>query len=147
MSTITTEEAYKERIEDILGGEFVNDQLRLEIDIDNVKDARNLHKRLILQQKQLRQVKRDVNADMKTIRAHYKTLSDNAQPTGGSIFMGLFGKKGGMRSSVADQRRKLRYERDDMLAPYDGVKQTVDDIITQMDLAKLNIKEWIEENK
>ena len=144
---ITPADTYKKRIEDILGDEFVDNCLRLEVDIDNVKDAQNQHKRIVLQQKQLRQVKRDINADIKTIRDHYKTLSDNAQPSGGSILMGLFGKKGGMRSSVADQRRKLRYERDDMLAPYDGAKQTIDDIITQMDFAKLNIKEWIDENK
>ena len=144
---ITPADTYKKRIEDILGDEFVDNRLRLEVDIDNVKDAQNQHKRIVLQQKQLRQVKRDINADIKTIRDHYKTLSDNAQPSGGSILMGLFGKKGGMRSSVADQRRKLRYERDDMLAPYDGAKQTIDDIITQMDFAKLNIKEWIDENK
>ena len=144
---VTSIDDYKARVEEILGAEFANGEINLSLAADSVGEAKNLHKRLVLQQKQLRQVKREINNDMKHIRALHKQASANAQPSGGSLIMGLFGKKGYQRSDVAEQRKQLRKARDNALYPYTELKQTIDDILVQMDYGKLTIKEWLEEQK
>jgi len=131
------------RVEDVLGGEFDNGQLKLSLSWDTVDEAMLLKKKIINQQKQLRQIKREINLDMKNIRASYKQASDNVQPS----FLSVFASRGASKKSVADQRRKLRAKRDRELEPYNNTKLTIDNILLQLDGAKLSLTEYINDNK
>jgi hypothetical protein len=95
-------------------------------------------------QKELRQIKRNINLEMKTIRAQYKPKIAEAGTTGwtGLLAMG----RGGGRLRASEKRR-VRAERDSRLAPYDQVKLTIDDLLVQMDGAKLQLQDFIEEAK
>jgi F0F1-type ATP synthase membrane subunit b/b' len=95
-------------------------------------------------QKELRQIKRNVNLEMKTVRTQYKARIAAAGTSGwtGLLAMG----RGGSRYRASEKRR-VRAERDSKLAPYDEVKLTIDDLLVQMDGAKLQLQEFIEEAK
>ena len=140
---VTEASEYMERVAGVLGGDG---SLHLELSISSVDEAKLAHKRMVQQQKQLRQIKKEINQDMKNIRAAYKEASDNVQPSASSsIFGGLFGKKGYAKGNVAQQRRDLRQRRDGTLEPYNQAKLTIDDLLIQMDGAKLSIKNYIDE--
>lgn len=139
-----TPNQYLEQIADILGTKMRDGKLTIEYDVTTVAEAKNSIRRFTLQQKQLRQVKREIGQDTKSIRAQYKAVADKAQPSGGATLMGLFGKRGMMKSSVADQRRKLARERDATLSPYTNVSLVIDDVLLQMDMIKVNLTEFIQ---
>ena len=138
---------YMDRVGDALGGEFVNGRLRLALDISSVTEAQIQKKKFVQQQKHLRQIKREINQDMRYIRDAYKDASADVQPSSVSIFAGLFGKRGISKSDVAQQRRDLRQRRDNTLEPYNDAKLTIDDLLIQIDGAKLALTEYINDNK
>jgi hypothetical protein len=102
-----------------------------------VRDIRNL-------ERQLRQIKRNVNLDMKAIRAHYRQRMSTAAATS-SAFVGLLGKRKLAGQLRADEKRRLRTERDRRLAPYDQVKYVVDHALNELEGAKGQLHQYIEE--
>jgi hypothetical protein len=139
MRTMTSAEQYRHQIS-ALG----LDEMRLQASslaeaqaaLDNVRSLR----------KQLLQIKRNINLDMKTIRAEYQQRSSSAA-AGSSAVMSLLGKRKLAGSLRADEKRRLSVERDRKLAPYDNVKLTIDDLLTQMEGGKTQLGEFIEEAK
>lgn len=92
-------------------------------------------------QKRLRQVKREIGGEIKEIRAHYKAKVSQVGP---SIFAGS--KKTDQRRDVARQKRHLREEQDQSIAPYDQLRLGIDNILLELDEAKLEIQNWLEQN-
>jgi len=97
MSSVTPAQDYINRVGDIFGAEFIDGRLNLHLSADTVPEAKQLRKDFIQKQKQLRQLKREINIDIKTIRAIYKERVANAQPSTAAGILGIFGKRGTMR--------------------------------------------------
>lgn len=97
-------------------------------------------------QKQLRQVKRKINLDMKTIRADYRQRM--SQPAAASSSLAtIFGKRKLAGQLRADAKRGLRAERDRKLAPYDEVKLMIDDLLVQLEAGKAQLQDYVEQAK
>ena len=91
-------------------------------------------------QKELRQVKREINNDLKTCRASYREKSANVSVGGWTLLM----SRGRERQVLADKKRQLNSELDDILKPYDTLKIIIDRFIIQCDGAKIQIQDWLE---
>lgn len=119
---------------------------RMEIRASSLAEAKASLTKVRSLQKQLRQIKRNINLDMKAIRAEYRQMTSTAAGTSSTI-VGLFGKRKLAGQMRADKKRRLNAERDRKLAPYDTLKLTIDDLLTQMDDAKAQLQNFIEEAK
>lgn len=134
---------YLQRIADILGTKLIDGRIEIDFHADTVEQAKAMLPRFTLQQKQLRQLKREIGQDTRVIRAQYKERAANVQPSSGASLLGLFGKRGASRTSVADERRRLARERDAQLVGYDNVKLMIDNVLIQIDAIKLEFNEFI----
>jgi hypothetical protein len=97
-------------------------------------------------QKELRQVRRDINFDMKQIRAEYKAKAETVG-AGGSLLFSVLGSHGSARSHRASARRGVRAERDRVLKPYEQANSVIDELILALERAKLQIQTFIDEEK
>ena len=107
-----------------------------------VDDAKLAIKRVTLVQKQLRQLKKEINAEMKHIRSMYSAKSSTAG-AGTSAVLRLLGNKKAASSSraLAKKRTKLKKERE--LIPYESVKKSIDHYLLEYDRLKLEFQEKI----
>ena len=124
---MTSPEEYLSRLQEM----GVDD---ITIAINTLDEARSTLTYLNALRKQLLQVKREVNADMKTIRAEYAQKLSTAG-TGSEAFgqlMGTFGVKGAKgrgKSSRAYARQNVRDKQAKALKPYEDIKLFIDDLI------------------
>jgi len=95
-------------------------------------------------QQQLRQIKRYIDQDMKTIRAEYRDKSSTAASSSSSL-LSAFGKRKLAGQVRADAKRRLSAQRDQQLKPYENLKLTIDDVLFQLDSAKLQLSDYIQE--
>lgn len=114
--------------------------------VENQSDAKKVLKRVRNFQKRLRQIKREINLDMKTIRAGYREKSANAGE-GLSTVVSLLGKRKLAGSIRADAKRRLKREREQVLAPYEKIKLEIDNLLTKLDRLKMQIDEYIQNVK
>jgi hypothetical protein len=119
---------------------------RMEIRASSLAEAKAALTKVRGLQKQLRQIKRNINLDMKAIRAEYRQKSSSAG-AGSSAVLTVLGKRKLAGQARADAKRRLSTERDRKLAPYANLKLMIDDLLTQMDNAKVQIEGFIEEAK
>ena len=140
---MSSAEEYRKRIEEIVRGKWKKEAIKIEFAWESVPEAKQRLASIRQMQKELRQVKKEINVEMRAIRARYKAQADGAQPGLVSVFRG----RGAQRGSVAGKRRKLREERDRALAPYETLKLAIDDALTQLDGAKLQLQSWIDQHK
>jgi len=144
MQNVTEPEVYMERVGDILGDEFVDGKLQPTLAVSSVDEA-NLQKQKIgQQQEQLRQIKGEIDQNMEYIHAGYKEASVNVTPTDPSFVAGLFGRRD---KDISQQRQNLSHGEEIALEPFNKVQQTIDDLLTQLDDAKLTLTNYINENK
>ena len=114
------------------------------IEAHTVPEAKSALREIRNLQRQLRQTKRNVNLDMKAIRAHYRQRMSTAASTS-SAFVGILGKRKLAGQLRADEKRRLRMERERKLTPYDQVKYVIDDLLTQLEGAKGQLQQYIEQ--
>jgi rubrerythrin len=94
-------------------------------------------------QKQLHQIKRNVDLDMKTIRAQYRQKSTTSG-TMPAAFLRGFGKRKLAGQLRADVKRALVAECYQVLAPYDALKLQIDELLVKTDGAKALLDNFIE---
>ena len=136
---MTSPEEYRRQIKE-LGFD------RMEIRASSLAEAKAALTKVRSLQKQLRQIKRNINLDMKAIRAEYRQKSSDAAAFSSAFLTGV-GKRKAAGKRRADAKRRLQAERDRKLAPYDNLKLMIDDLLTQMDNAKVQIGSFTEEAK
>jgi micrococcal nuclease len=115
----------------------------LKLEWSTVSEAKQLKSRLIQAQKQIRLIKKDVNALKKEIRATFAAETAKVGKTIGSeISKALVGKKA---TGKANARRKeqLRRDREKQLEPYDRVAHTLDQWLARLEQSKSEIDQWI----
>ena len=64
-----------------------------------------------------------------------------------SAIASLFGKRKLAGQMRADEKRRLNAERDRKLSPYEDLKLTIDNLLVQMDAAKIRLGDLIEKAK
>ena len=130
-------DGYQNKIEDILGEGSIGGKTTLSFEMENLEEAKLLKKKLILMQKQLRQIRKEANAEMNSVRSHY---GDQTKSVEAGFFSSLFGGAGRDREN---KRRDIRNKRDNELNKFRNVKDTIDGILLQIDSAKIQIDEII----
>lgn len=115
---------------------------KLEQTISTSAEAKELLKLCRDYQKQLRQIKKSVGLDIKSIRVEYKDKIVNAGSVLGGAFS-LFGKRGMGGSIRADAKRGMTKERDSVISPYEELKLVIDNYIHGIDDAKNQLDGFI----
>lgn len=116
----------------------------MDLSVSTLDEAKRALQTCRSTQRELRQMKRDINADLKLVRQHHKEITASAG-SGMATALRLFGKRKLAGSISADAKRAARSDRDAATLPYERLKRIIDDVINQLDRAKLNIENWIEE--
>ncbi|WP_420632280.1 hypothetical protein [Candidatus Leptofilum sp.] len=114
--------------------------------ISNIEEAKVAQKQAREAQKQLRQIKKDINLDIKELRAHYRQKSSGAG-SGSSAALQILGKKKLAGQVRAEAKRNLRREKDSTIAPYERLKHSIDDLLSQLDNVKVQAQLFIKERK
>ncbi|MEP0915074.1 ORF6C domain-containing protein, partial [Leptolyngbya sp. GB1-A1] len=116
---------------------------RLNLEWNTVAEAKQLKSRLIQAQKQIRLIKKDVNALKKEIRATFLAETAKVGKTVGSeISKALIGKKATGQAN-ARIKNQLRRSKEKQLEPYDRVTRMLDQWLARLDQAKSDIDQWI----
>ena len=115
------------------------------LEVNSVDEIKLAKKKIILHQKKLRQVKREVNDIQKIIRAAYSQKNQSAG-TGGSTILSVFGKRKLAGSWRAAAKSDLRAERDSLLQPYNALKSMSDELIQKLDGVKIQCDEYVLSN-
>lgn len=119
---------------------------RIDIEVASIAEAREALRQIRGEQKELQQLKRLINLDMKTIRAEYAERLSTAA-AGASTIVALLGKRKLASQLRAEEKRRLRMERDRTLHPYTTQKLAIDGMLVRMDAAKDDLQDFIEEMK
>lgn len=133
----TAEEFYSKMEQDGL--------LEFALSADTVDEAKLAKKKLILHQKKLRQVKKEVNNTIKVIRAEYSQRTSSAGSAGSTV-LSVFGKPKLAGSWKAAAKANLRTKQNAVLEPYNSLKQEIDDQLLQLDSIKIQCDEFIISN-
>ena len=112
----------------------------------NVEEAKACITRIRTIQRDLRQIKKAINLEIKGIRAEYRDRIANAGSGTAAVFS-LFGKRGAAGSIRADAKRAMAAERDAAIEPYETEKFRIDDVLNQLDAAKIQFNDFIRDNK
>jgi len=145
MANVTEPEDYVERIGDILGDEFVDGKLQLSLDVSSIDEANLKIEKFDQQQEQLQQMKGEIDQNMAYIHEGYIEASDNVKPPKrgywGGIAAGLFGRRD---KDIEQQKEDLSHGEEIALQPFKDVKLEIDDLLPQLDAAKLTLTNYIE---
>lgn len=130
-------EVYKQRIGDILRG-------RTQLSAKTIPEARLMLRQMSQVQKELRQVKKEINLTMKSLRSQYADQKEDvARSTfGKGLLQGFFGRKSVSRMDAA-QKNSIRQTQNKHLAPYEDLMRQIDGIILEYDGLKLKAESWI----
>lgn len=142
---MSTPQEYADRIEAV----GLN---KIEITIGSVPEAKVAALQLRAAKKQLQQVKKEISADMRAIRATHQQQMSGTGSTGSGFMqtlgiLGVKGMKGQAKSYQADAKRRVKGQQDKALAPYERLKLTVDSLISQIDVALAQIDGFILANQ
>jgi hypothetical protein len=116
------------------------------VKISNQTDAKEVLRQVRNFQKSLRQIKREINLEMKNIRANYREKTSTAGEGLSTVSM-LFGKKKLAGSIRASAKRSMASERDQILAPYEKLKLDIDALLTKLDSLKTQLENYIQKEK
>ncbi|MBU7023450.1 MAG: zinc-ribbon domain-containing protein [Theionarchaea archaeon] len=97
-------------------------------------------------QKRLNQIKREINLEMKSIRAEYKERRMKAGESFSGV-LSLVGQRKLAGSARADAKRQVTKERNQMLVQYDKIKLHIDSLLTQLNRLKMQLADYIQNAK
>jgi len=117
----------------------------LQFQASSVAEAKQLLPTIRQLQAELRAIKKEINLDIKTIRLQYQQQRSGAGSGAAAIFT-LFGKRKVAGSIRADAKRQLSAQQDKEIASYEQVKATIDNLLIQLDRAKIAVQQYIAEN-
>ncbi len=133
-------ESHVRKIDDLRLAQFES------FSVSSISEAKQALAKIRDIQKQLRQIKREINVDMKAIRVAFAEKKSTAG-SGGSAVLAVFGKRKLAGSYRAGAKRQLNKERDQMLAPYESLKLAIDKAIIDFDQMKMQLSTYLEEAK
>lgn len=116
-----------------------------EANVNSPASAKAEKQRITLSQKQLRQVKSEVNLEMKAIRATY-TAAKKTAGAGGGTLLKIMGKKGAAKSHQARAKQIKELEKQKELIPYEQVITAIENALLTYDKLKLKLDQYIAQN-
>lgn len=134
----TSPQQYKDALKKILGGS------ELRVKASNAEEAKLLAKQMTIMQKEITALKKDVSATMKDLRSHFTAEKTEVRA---GLISSVFGGKKDQGQDRAKQKEKLRKEQEKVLAPYEAIGRSADDLLLQIDKAKLEIGKWLQTGK
>jgi hypothetical protein len=133
-------EAYTRKINDLELGTLREKKVQCKADAEKVlRQTKDFQRRL-------NQIKREINLEMKSIRSEYKERRTKAGE-GFSGVLTLVGQRKLAGSVRADAKRQMTKERDQVLVQYDKVKLHIDSLLTQLNRLKIQLDNYIQEEK
>jgi hypothetical protein len=113
-------------------------------DVTTVAEAKAAQKQIVLAQKELRQVKKEMGLTMRDLRAQYADKKEDVSRGSFSkgVAQGLFGKKTVARAD-ASQKDAIRQAQQKQLAPYEALAAHIDAVLLDYDRRKMQIDAWI----
>ena len=145
MEGVTEPEVYMERIGEILGDGFVDGKFQPVLNVSSVDEAILKNEKFAQQQGQLSQIKGEIDQNIEYIDTGYKEAEENVKPSNpGGFFAGLARRR---EKDVKQQRQNLSHGEEIALEPFYEIRQTVDDLLKQLDNAKSTLNDYIENNQ
>ena len=140
MANVVTE--YIERMNRIHGLQvrLRGDDIAVKVEYEN-EDPRLAIKEIRGIQAELRAVKKDADLTLKGIRAQYGEAIAKQTYTpgiGGAILGSKY--RGAATRAAAANKRKLAASRNEAIAPYEGVKSAISQVLDQLDRLKLDLE-------
>lgn len=120
-----------------------SDEINLSFKLDSPKEAKLLKSKLNIYQKELRLLKSEINLEISNIRSKYSTERSNV----GTDFWSTFART---RSTIkANSRKKASLKEDELseIEPYKGLIRLIDNNMIALDKAKLQINDYLENQK
>lgn len=138
---------YVSRLRSILGGSK-NERIKRLLKWTNIEQAQQHLKEIRLVQKELQLIKKDISLTMKDIRSSFTAMkAEIGKPGFNTAFMGgLFGKRT-VGKMNALKKEELRKQENEVLSPYVSIIQIIDEMLVELDRVKLQMENWILENK
>ena len=131
---------FLKRFCEIVEYDVTDPQASLHLHWDNREEGRAILQRLRMMQKELRFLKKEVSATEAEVKSEYATAKMRVGKTVTSaLAAGFFGRRTVGRFNSA-QRDSLRRSQVSVVAPYDRVKQMIDQIIAKLDHAKSQVE-------
>lgn len=130
---------FQQRVMDILGVQSQNGRWHMTFSAETTAELKRLLPRIRQQQKELRQLKAEVVTDIRNLRAQYDAKAATVQPSA----MSIIGGKGFFKQKAAADKRNIKASRDRATAEMESMKTTIDDLLIQLDRAKLDIADEI----
>jgi len=135
---------YQKQVCDVLQAKIRRGKIKLKFRWKSVPEAKATLAEIRQKQKRLRLIKKDINTELRAIRAKY---SDKAGSVSPGVITSLALGKGTAKSLAASKRRSIRADRDRELRPYEEVKRVIDGALVELDAAKNRISAWLDQNR
>jgi cyclopropane fatty-acyl-phospholipid synthase-like methyltransferase len=113
---------------------------KMRLTLDNPKSVKLQIKQISLAQKQLRAIKKEVNANIRTIN---QEATQSGTDSLVSVGMDLFGKHKWAGRMRAETRRAIEREKKEARQPYMNLKDWIDSLILEGDHLKLISEEYL----
>jgi hypothetical protein len=113
---------------------------KMRLTLDNTKSVKLQIKQISLAQKQLRAIKKEVNANIRTIN---QEATQSGTDSLVSMGMDLFGKHKWAGRMRAETRRAMEREKKEARQPYMNLKDWIDSLILEGDRLKLIAEEYL----
>ncbi len=127
---------FTERISSIVGDDISDGEINLRYSWNNYEQAKALLLRIRTVQKELRLLKQEVTATISAARSEFTTARTAVgKSVGAGIAAGFFGRKTVGRVNAA-RRDDLRRGQLRAVAPYENVKNIIDQVLAKLDLVK-----------
>lgn len=133
---MTTVSNYLDRLKLIFDIPEETNEINLTFEWENPEEAKLILSKIIIMQKELRLLKKDINATIKTIRLQYSEDKSNI----GTGFSSLFRNRTiGKLNSI--QRQSIRNKELSEIEPYQKILRDIDGIMIELDKIKIKLKE------
>jgi len=128
---------YMRKFKSIFGMPEDDDSMSFSLDVETPEKAKTALEKIIIMQKELRLLKKEINAEIKIIRARYSEEISKV----GTDFWSTFARN---RSSIklnSMKKTSMKNEQASELEPYNELIRIIDKNMIVLDKAKLDIKE------
>ncbi len=112
---------------------------RITLQWDTPQEAKLLKARIIQIQKELRLVKKDIAITKRSINSAYTSKKTQVgKGAGAALAAGVLGRKTAGKMNVLN-RDSVRLEQASAIAPYENVISMIDNLLVQLDRAKIEL--------
>lgn len=133
---MTTVSNYLDRLKSIFDIPEDSNEINLSFEWENPEEAKLILSKIIIMQKELRLLKKDINATIKTIRLQYSEDKSNIGTGISSLFRNRTISK---INSI--QRQSIRNKELSEIKPYQNILRNIDGIMIDLDKIKIKLKD------